>query len=184
MQLGGRQVDFQPPVEVYSKVKGRNCKRALLAPLISSIFHRLRVVLRQAVAAKEARRIPYCFDGLLNGWSEDAVIRRGTYSLRHLPGGAAMMSGALWTRLLAHMANLSQDTVCVRCGIETETVTHRLWRCPCNQPLLDWLGAELNMPTFDWRTLPACFKRCGIPTVGPGDGRPSGIRYTEISGHG
>ena len=135
----------------------------LTKPIVQKILHDLRVFLRVAVASAEAVRLPYSYDGLQGGWNEQQEIRRSTYALRFLPSGPALLSGAIWTKWLAHQAGYSDSPTCDRCAQESESPGHRLWRCPDNHFFHNWLQRELGDDTnIDLSTLPNTFKRCGI----------------------
>ena len=127
----------------------------------NSVMHCLRGFLQQAVAAKEAARVPFHFGDLRSGWSELPAVRRHSHSLRHVSGGPNVLSAAHWSAWKEWKCGYSASALCPRCGMKNETYGHRIWRCPANDIFLQWLASNMRSPPrFD--ELPSCLARCAI----------------------
>ena len=124
-------------------------------------LHQLRALLRLAVISAEAIRLPFLFGDLTAGWAEDIEIRRATHSLRFMPGGPGLLSGAHWTAWHSWKCGYRSSNLCVRCGLEAESMGHRLWRCASNAVFKDWLVSVLGYWP-DESILPKCFSRCAL----------------------
>jgi hypothetical protein len=134
--------------------------------------HRLRRLLRTAVARGEAHRRPKDFAGLEQGLARDRFFREAA-ATSHAP---SLLSAGQWTCGRLWLAGLVPSANCPRCGAGAfETRRHRLWDCARNcgprerlNRALSSMGLAAYVPLLP-DILPPCLARCGLrPRTQPG----------------
>ena len=153
LKCGDVECSFSAPLRASLSGNCKNCGKIMRSSEVAEVLHNTR---------RCAENIPYCFAGLESGMSEVDRVRRSTFSMRHLLAGPAMSSGGMWTELSESRMNWKSPGLCVRCGAEVETVTHRLWRCADNEFFKEWLLAQLRAREIDVTSFHACLLRCGL----------------------
>ena len=122
--------------------------------------HNVRDLLRTALWRRVATERPKDYEGASDG------VDHHYDHIRSQPAGPTLLSAGAWTRQRRHAAAFESapTPMCARCGVEVETLEHRLWHCTENHGRLTAL-LGLLFPPMRAKTphdLPNCLRRCGI----------------------
>ena len=129
----------------------------------NDFMHSLREVLREALGLAVATARPRDFSGL-GALHLSKSVGKSFYELICRPAGPSLIAGGQWTACRAARAGLC-DTTCPRCGADRDGMEHRCWGCPDNDYRRHELLAQTGLSLNQIIALPACFRRCGIPTA-------------------
>ena len=133
LRVGTSTLSLMPDAADVTKVQAGDDYRKM--PTTNLFRHKLRQLIRSALWRKEALRRPKDFGNLAGeDFHASEQVRLNTYALMHRASGPSLLTGGQWTACRAHLAGLCYHNLCPRCGVEPETLSHRLWECVSNQP--------------------------------------------------